>query len=57
MKTATALSIPKLDFDNATVGADNIMQVVGLCSISEYIQTVELKEDCKDNHKEQPGER
>ena len=57
VKAATALSIPKLDFHSPTVGADNIMQVVGLCDMSEYIQAVEHKEDCRDNHREQPGER
>ena len=57
VKKTTALSIPKLDLKNAVVGPDNILQVVGLCGMSEYMKAVEHKEDSKENRKEQPRER
>ena len=44
VKKTTALSIPKLGLNNAVVGADNIMQAVELCDMSEYIQAMERKE-------------
>ena len=53
LKKATAKAIPKLDYNNAAVGADNIMQVVDIYSMSEYIYETEQAED----HKEQTGER
>ena len=43
----TAFSTPRPDLNNTTVGADNIMQVVELCGMSEYIHETEQKEECE----------
>ena len=52
VKKITVKAIPKLDLNNSAVGADNIMQVVGLCGMSEYIHETEQKEDCNKQTRE-----